>query len=461
MNKQEICTLLEKMKAENLSKIQKLIKKASLTDYKNLMTKDGENEIWSDALQKALNENEYVFIPKKSSPYYIDKTVTIPSNRHIEAEDGAVIKQSENIEFLMLRNENTVDGTHFPIKNVKKDCNISINGGRWEESYTKRLGYRQSGKFDDDETHYFGVSTCLLFNNVDGLTLTNMTFEHTAGFSVQTGELTNGVFENITFVECFADGLHVNGNTKNVLIRNVKGQVGDDLVALNMYDWQNSSVNFGPGENILCENLELAKGSRYAAMRIEPGMYYFDNGEEVDCSLKNTYIKNVKGIKTFKLYFQTFPYVIGKDPEKGGAGSIDNVYFEDIDIDLDEPVDKLKEYIESDSVRGTMAAFELGSKIGKLTFSNINVTLHKDKFPMSYFLSIGPKSIPTTFDGKPAEVFDPYISSYIEELNLENVKINGSMNWDKNFGIKEIEFNDINNDGKSTAKGVIHKLIIK
>lgn len=460
MEKQEICNLLEKMKAENLDKIKKLTKSATLTDYQSLMKKEGENEIWTEALQKALNENEIVFIPKKATPYYIDKTVTIPSNRHIEAEDGAVIRQAEGVEILMLRNENTVDGTHFPIKGIKRDQNISINGGRWEESHTFRKGYRKSGKFDNDESHYYGVSTCLLFNNIDGLTLTNMTFYHTAGFSVQTGELTGGVFENITFEACFADGIHINGNVKNILVRNVKGQVGDDLVALNMYDWQNSSVNFGAGENILCENLELREGSGYAAMRIEPGMYYFDNGESVDCSLKNAYIKNVSGVKTFKLYFQTFPYIIGEEPEKGGAGSVDNVYFENMNIDLDEPADKLPEYVNGDPIRGTFAAFELGSKIGRLYFKNINVKLNKEKYPMSYFLSIGPKSVPSIFLGKPAELFDPYISSYADELILENVTVNGEKDWKIENAIKEIEFNDVNSDGNSTATGKIKKITI-
>ncbi len=459
MTKNEIFEKLENMKTQNLKRIKKLSKKAALTDYRIYAKKGGDIEIWTDAFQTAINENEILFIPKRNAPYYIDKTVTIPSDRHIEAEDGAIIKQAEGVTVLMLKNENTVDGTHFPIKNQKKDCNISINGGRWEESYTKRMGYRKSGKYDEDETHFFGVSTFMLFNNVSDLTLTNMTFAHTAGFSVQVGELENAVFENITFHECYADGLHINGNTKNILIRNIKGQVGDDLVALNMYDWQNSSVNFGPGENILCENIELSENSSYTAMRIEPGMYYFDNGEAVDCALKNALIRNIKGVKTFKMYFQTFPYIIGEEPEKGGAGSIDNVYFENIDIDLDSPEDKFPEYLNSDPVRGNFAAFEIGSKVGKISFSNINITLHKDKFPMSYFLTVGPKSIPNVYENTTYEIFDPYISSCIEELHLEKVLLNGQTDWQKCFGIKEIEYFDINHDSNSTANGKIKKII--
>jgi hypothetical protein len=42
-----------------------------------------------------------------------------------------------------------------------------------------------------------------------------------------------------------------------------------------MYDWQNSSVNFGPMHTVLCEDLVLSADSRYKALRIEPGMYRY------------------------------------------------------------------------------------------------------------------------------------------------------------------------------------------
>lgn len=457
MTKYDIYKQLEIMKAENIKTASSLTKTVSVKDYENLV----KNGIWTEAFRRAILEGEVITIPKSNEPYLIDNTIIIPSNRRIEAEEGAVIRQAEGVGVIMFRNEHTADGTHAPIAAEKRDYNISINGGRWEESYTSRKGYRQSGRYDDDENHFFGVSTCMLFNNIDNLTLTNMTFYHTAGFAVQTGDITNGVFENIEFCQCFADGIHINGNTKNIFIRNIKGQVGDDLVALNMYDWQNSSIDFGPGENILCENLELAGDSRCKGMRIEPGVYYYDDGSTVDCSLKNTYIKNVSGVNTFKLYFQTPPYYIGSDPERGDAGTVDNVYFEDIDINLNSPVDRFDEYLNADPVRGTFAAFELGSKIGRINFENINVTIDKEKYPMSYFLCIGPKSILRTTDGKATEIFDPYISSHAEELYMTNVKINGKSDWEKDFGIKEISFEDVDCDGNSTAKGVIHNIIRK
>jgi hypothetical protein len=121
-----------------------------LTDYEQLVTvkeNDGTPvDVWTLALQTALNEHQIVRIPKKETPYWIDGTVTIPSNRKIIADTGAVIKQMKDVKVLMLRNEHTANGTHAPIPKGTRDRNITIIGGRWEESREKRLGYGGSGK---------------------------------------------------------------------------------------------------------------------------------------------------------------------------------------------------------------------------------------------------------------------------------------------------------------------------
>jgi hypothetical protein len=301
--KSQICRELDCMKRKNAAEISMLKDKVSIREYEFLVRNDEDGKcIWTDAFQTAVREHEYILIPAAQQPYYIDQTIVLPSNRHIEAQDGAVIKLMENVPVLMLRNEHTENGTYEKETFANPDRNISIRGGRWEESNSIRKGYGRSGMYDRSRS-YFGVSTCMFFNQVENLTLTNMTFVHTAGVSVQVGNACNVVFENILFEQCFADGLHVNGNITNLLIRNIAGQVGDDLVALNMYDWQNSSVDFVPISNVLCENLNLSPESRYKAFRISPGIYHYRDGSTVDCSLNKAIIRNVKGIHTFKMYF--------------------------------------------------------------------------------------------------------------------------------------------------------------
>ena len=452
--KREIYEKTELAKAHNEELYSQLSDKTVITEYASLVRYDGDNELWSDALQAAVNEHEIVVIPARKKPYYMDKQIVIPSNRRIEAT-GATIKQTPDCLVLMLRNSSTADGTHAPISGVKKDSNISINGGKWEESRTTRGGYGKSGKYDDERS-FFGVSTLFFFNNMENLTLTNMTFAHTAGFAVQAGDIKNAVFEHICFDSCYADGLHINGNSENIICRDIKGEVGDDLVALNVYDWQNSSVNFGPMDTVVCEDLELYESGGYKALRIEPGRYYYDDGSDVDCALTNAIIKNVRGIMTFKLYYQTPGYNIGQSPERGEVGSANNLFFENIKVDLKAPIDTCDEYVNSHPVKGSFAAFELGSNIGFMSLENIDITLYKERFPYSYLVCCGPKSVRSG----DYEVFDPYLSSEVGVLELKNITVNGKKVSSADNIIREIEFNDINGDGHSTAKGVIHKITL-
>ena len=237
--KKKIYDKLNRAREEIETKSSELNDFVSVLEYRHLVRKgiedNKEAEIWSDAFCAALQEHEIVYIPESDKPYYIDKSIIIPSNRRIEADKNTVVRQMSGVRVLMLRNENTMDGTKKPINGMNKDINISVSGGRWEESHCHRAGYGQSGMYDEERS-YFGVSACMFFNNMKNLSLKNMTFAHTAGFAVQTGDIKNAVFENIEFEECYADGLHINGNTENITVRNIKGEVGDDLVALNMYD---------------------------------------------------------------------------------------------------------------------------------------------------------------------------------------------------------------------------------
>jgi len=469
MNQYEIEAAVESAKVRNLTAVSTLFDRVLLTDYAAFVKTDGERELWGEALQKAIAEHEVVVIPARKKPYDIERQIIIGSDRRIEAT-GAYIRQTPECKLLMLRNVSTADGTYQPIDgSLPKDRNISIEGGLWEESRVGRAGYGSTGKYDEGRSFY-GVSTMFFFNNMSGLTVRNLTFCHTAGFAVQTGDIKDEIFEHITFDECFADGLHLNGNAENVLCRDIHGQVGDDLVALNVYDWQNSSVDFGGMRNVLCEDLLLCesehhapkvKSKLYRAMRIEPGRYYYDDGSEVDCSLTNAVIRRVDGIHTFKLYFQTPRYLLGTSPERGGVGSADNVYFEDITVDLEKPIDGMACYTESDPVRGFFGAFELGANIGSLYFNRIDLTLHRDKFPLSYMIVAGPKS--SMKDG--IEIFDPYLSSHVEKLVMNDIFVNGeraevSQSELVDCLVKTVVFDDINKDGHSTAKGEIYEMTL-
>ena len=126
--KQSIYEKLAAMEQSNAEKVAVLKDQISLDCYRRLVRKSEWGNIWTDALQKALDEHEIIEIPASDEPYLIDRTVTIPSNRRIEAE-GAVIRLIPGALFTMLQNEHMKDGTHSPIDPTDRDVNISINGG--------------------------------------------------------------------------------------------------------------------------------------------------------------------------------------------------------------------------------------------------------------------------------------------------------------------------------------------
>jgi hypothetical protein len=93
-----------------------------------------------------------------------------------------------------------------------------------------------------------------------------------------------------------------------------------------------------------------------------------------------------------------------------------------------------------------------------ISFKNINLTLYREKYPFSYLICIGPKSVRFD-DGR--EVFDPYFSSTVENIHLENITVNGEKPADITPFVKQIEFNNLYTDIPSTASGKIQNIIYK
>ena len=172
------------MKKINLSELEYL----AVTPYKG-------GKLWSEAFSFALKNYEKITI--SAGKYYIDKSLVVPSNREITADENAEIILIKGVKSLLLRNENVIDGSDKPIpKTAIKDENISIIGGIWGEENDERLGYGASGCFDENHS-MVGVSTCFLFSNMKNFTLKNLTFRHTAGFAIQIGNISDFTVENI------------------------------------------------------------------------------------------------------------------------------------------------------------------------------------------------------------------------------------------------------------------------
>ena len=455
--KQHILELTLAAKERNMARIAQLSDSVSLLEYRALVRGSEHGQIWTDALQAALNEHETVVIPPSEEIYWLDNTVVVPSNRHIEAT-GATLRVVPEYPYVMMRNEHAHDGTRAPIDPRDRDANISIHGGCWDEGAVRRSVRR----YHADPDTFCGVQTCMLFNNLEHLTITDVTFARATSFCVQVGDLTDGVFENFFFIGCFADGLHINGNSENLYIRNFSGHVGDDLVALNMYDWLGSSINYGPACNVFCEEIHSAPDSRAKAMRLQPGIFFYEDGSSVDCSLRNMYFRHLDGIYEYKLYFQSPPYIYGKHekPEGGGAGSADQLYFEDVEI-----LSNRERYPLGHPETGYFGMFFMNSRIGYISLENIRYYRGERHHPQNYLVAIGPmswrrnKKLP---DGSvvETEVFDPYISGSVETLDMREIFIDGERVHDVDEIVKVISFDDVNRDGFSSGKGSVARILL-
>ena len=426
----------------------------SILKFKDKVRSVNGTNVWTDAINAALKEAQVVRIPKSSEPYYVDGALVVPSCRKILA-DGATIRLMSPCGTLLMRNAGAADGTLRPVDRTKGDKRIFVLGGRWEDWQTKRAGYGRSGRFNDGVRekgrNFYGVSTLFYFGNVETLTLRGLTIVHAGGFAIQCGDAEDLIAEDIEFDGCFADGFHCNGNVRNVLVRNVRGDVGDDLVALNFYDWQDSSVNFGPGDTVLCENLSIRSG--YPAVRLLPGVYRHADGNKVDCAIRNVLMRDVKGINCFKMYLQTPAYLIGDEPEYGEVGGAENIWLENIDIDLDFPPDRFGPYLESDPLRGHFGALEIGANVKGLHLVNVKVNLHTEKYPLAHLVCVGPKSsVIKTKEGKMCELFDPWVSCTVTGIDLDNVTYVGGAPSEP---VHATVFKDINKDGRSTGRGVV------
>ncbi|MCQ2392018.1 MAG: hypothetical protein MJ240_11400 [Kiritimatiellae bacterium] len=442
------------MEARNAAAEKKFGAETSLLKYADKVRLVDGQKIWTDAFNAALREVEVLRIPASADPYLVDGTLIVPSNRKILAA-GATIRLKEPCGTILLRNEHAADGTQKPVDRTIGDRNIFILGGRWEDWQTRRAGYGRSGRFNDEPrvlgSNFYGVSTLFYLGNVTTFTLRDLTFAHTGGFAIQCGDADDVIVENIEFDKCYADGFHCNGNVRNVLARNLRGDVGDDLVALNFYDWQNSSVNFGPGDTVLCENLRLRSG--YPAVRLQPAVYRYADGSKVDCALRNILIRNVRGINCFKMYLQTPRYDIGTPHEWGEVGSAENLWFEDVEIDLDYPPDRMKPYLTGDPLRGHFGAFEIGANVKGLHLVKVKANLHCDTYPLAHLVCVGPKSIVyRTKAGKDCEIFDPWVSCVASGITLEDVSFVGKAPAEV---VHATVFNDINKDGESSGRGEI------
>jgi len=397
----------------------------SLTDYRARVRTVAGDEVWTDALQAALDEHAVVRIPE--GRYLMDGTVRVKSNRRLEAGRARIVMRKP-MDTSFLVNEHAATSAEGPVDVSVRDVNIAIVGGVWEDWRRTRMSEGASGKGG-----FEGASALFYFSNAKGLSFRDVTLVEAGSFGIQVGDAEDVVCENLSLENCHADGFHVNGGVKNVLARNIHGDIGDDLVALNFHDWPCSSANFGPGDTVLVENLRLRKGPPW--FRLLPGVKLRKDGTKHDCPARNIVVRDVKGVNEFKMYMQTRAYQVGTRHDPAEVGHGENIWFEDLDIVCNPK----------------QPPFEIGANLSGVHLRNLRVTFPKGSAHRS-LVRIGPKSERVTYNEMPYEIFDPWVSCMVKDLEIADI------DYRNGPPAKEVDcvvFDDVLKDGDSSGRGVL------
>lgn len=208
----------------------------------------------SAALRRAFSAGaRELFVPP--GRYLLRETIRVPSGTslrvhpkaHLILADGAAREPGD----YLLTNADPGNGNR----------DIVIEGGVWDGN--NRGNPRPDGLFAE------GYSGAMFhFENVDGLTMRDLTMTNAEAYYSRFTQVRNFVIEAIRFdsdnIRPNNDGVHIGGNCRNGVIRNLRGLrpgvTGDDMVPLNADDaLQRTEVRGmtnGPIEDIEIDGLD-------------------------------------------------------------------------------------------------------------------------------------------------------------------------------------------------------------
>lgn len=372
--------------------------------------------IWSDAIERCLEENNSVYIPEMAGPVYIDRSIVLKSDQRLIAAPGAEIRMIiGEAGTCMVRNANVKFSQDRPVKMCDgADDNILIEGGAWSDQNCEGLG--RGGQYDL-ENSMPGAHAIFLLHNITRLAVRNVRFRDCSPFAVQLGNARDFVIENIKFDET-ADGIHVEGPSARGIIRHISGKTNDDQVALNAWDWDNSSITFGPITDMLVEDVECRPGYTWSEFRLLPGTKRFRNGQSIACDIRRCVYRNIRGVHTFKMYDQ--PNL--SKPEEDFAdpiGKMSDMFFSNITVD---GIAKSGYYDKSSE-----GVFDICADIDNISINDVRFNYVPGTGEMAPCLvTVGPKALTWPRSKAPGsgwkEVFNPNAKPVVKNLSVKNIQ---------------------------------------
>ena len=324
----------------------------SAADYRHLVTQgewgerwpDGaggmktvavQAELWSAALQAALDAHPQVFVPARPEPYYLDAPLVLSSGQTLLVAAEAEMRLKPGTNTCMVRNANPVSGWHGPVPGgLQPDADITIQGGIWTDLATAPGESNGNGRGRvDAQDSIPGSYGIIVLTNVERVVVRDLIVRQSRPFGLHLSNARHFLVENLRFEDHRRDGVHVNGPVAHGVVRDISGVTGDDMVALNAWDWMRSTMTFGAIRQVLVENVTGRAISTAAAgpvpdgsaeIRLLPGHKRFGDGTQLACDLEDIVVRHVRAIRTFKMYDQpnleVTTHLVPTEAEEGTAG---------------------------------------------------------------------------------------------------------------------------------------------
>ena len=371
-------------------------------------------------IESLLREHQSLAIPALEFPIMLSRPIRLSSGMHLRIHENTVLRMKEGCGGCMVRNEHVVSGMEGPVTAPILDTDITVEGGQWENA-------PRAASANDPSTviQSFGQTNILLgmifFCHAARVTIRNITIRKSDMYGVLIADCRDFLIENITFDDHKKDGVHVNGPASRGLIQNMRGTCGDDFVALNAWDWDTSSVSFGPIEEITVRHIAC----EHDEIRLLPGLKTYKSGRKLDCPIKNCAFSDISGAYNFKMYQQPNCHNLKRAHKDFSeiAGLIENVSFSDIRLDSLTTGGLAEVRLD--------ALFEMGADCKNISFENFTLGFPADEFKeksMSLAV-IGPKSSTWTRGyTDPAEwteLFDPDLIVTAENVSFKNIRFAG------------------------------------
>ena len=427
-----------------------LLEFTDVREYEHLVY----DNIWTKAIQTALEEKQNVYIPYMGHEIITDNSIFMDSDTHLKVDENQIIRLKEKTDLYMLRNRNILPGNFAPATLTNPDENITVEGGIW----------KSPGNTKKTLEWCCCVTATFAFSNVRYVNVTNVHFDDMNNYALIFSNCENFYVDNILFTNCLRDGYHVDGPAKYGIARNLRGDnLGDDMVAILSWDWYNCGMSHGDIEKMYVENVH-GKNNEF---RLLTGEKIYPNGRYATCDLKDCVFENMSGFYVYKMYYQ--PHcrrVVNKDKDFDRAetvGKMDNIYFDNIEIEVKE-----------DGGFGGIdvcGLFDILADCTNIHFENVRVSCEFDEFDATgmRFVNVGPLSSTWKYGNAPedwGDLFDADRCCEVDDIYLKNITFNDVKITDGNALVKE-KHQKINEDYPNTTPaggtgfGKVNKVIVE